>query len=276
MEKHQDKIHISSTDRPKAAVVNTGRIVQISANEGNEDAKKLKNKQRRKRNRDNKNSSIKDTDNNSNNVAPNYAANLDPAIIDSKPVSDEQKEKKRPRNRRRGKKINSNELTTASLPAPEVEEIEVTSANNDTSMNESVTVPSTYHMETKSYFTTDLFSNLDVSSNTKKALSETMGYQFMTKVQKESFADIISGHDACVKAKTGTGKTLGFLIPSVEILLKEQARINEANHILRNSNAPLLPPPVILILSPTRELAQQIEKEVRYDCFFVSWYVLLP
>jgi ATP-dependent RNA helicase MSS116, mitochondrial len=49
-----------------------------------------------------------------------------------------------------------------------------------------------------------------------------------------------------VKAKTGTGKTLGFLIPSVEVLLRRP---------------PLVDAIQCLIMSPTRELALQIANE---------------
>lgn len=81
----------------------------------------------------------------------------------------------------------------------------------------------------------------------------------MTLVQHASLPEILKGHDALVKAKTGTGKTVGFLVPAVEILLKERA----ANRG---------PQPRILILSPTRELAQQISTEVSelYSLFFWS------
>ena len=39
----------------------------------------------------------------------------------------------------------------------------------------------------------------------------------MTPVQAESIPAILAGKDALVKARTGTGKTLGFLIPAVEV-----------------------------------------------------------
>ena len=42
-------------------------------------------------------------------------------------------------------------------------------------------------------------------------------YRFMTPVQAESIPAILAGKDALVKARTGTGKTLGFLIPAVEV-----------------------------------------------------------
>ncbi len=49
-----------------------------------------------------------------------------------------------------------------------------------------------------------------------RALAEILKYQFCTDVQAASLPAILSGADAVVKAKTGTGKTLAFLIPGIE------------------------------------------------------------
>jgi superfamily II DNA/RNA helicase len=65
--------------------------------------------------------------------------------------------------------------------------------------------------------TTLAFASLDVSANTKKALSEVMKYQYTTPVQSESIPEILQGKDVFVKARTGTGKTLAFLIPAIEV-----------------------------------------------------------
>lgn len=75
----------------------------------------------------------------------------------------------------------------------------------------------------------------------------------MSKVQHESLPAVLAGKDVLVKAKTGTGKTLGFLIPAIEILSKQKAA---------GKGGP------ILVLSPTRELAQQIQKEASSLCAF--------
>lgn len=53
------------------------------------------------------------------------------------------------------------------------------------------------------------------------------------------------------RAKTGTGKTLAFLIPVIQQLASPAFRLPPIQHISA------------LVLSPTRELAQQIEKEAR-------------
>ncbi len=86
----------------------------------------------------------------------------------------------------------------------------------------------------------------------------------MTRVQDESLPEILKGHDALVKAKTGTGKTVGFLVPAIEVLIKEKRRTGNN-----------LPAPKILILSPTRELAQQIAAEATALCTFHNMGITL-
>ena len=49
-----------------------------------------------------------------------------------------------------------------------------------------------------------------------RAIAETLGYKNCTSVQAESLGPLLSGADMVVKAKTGTGKTLAFLIPGIE------------------------------------------------------------
>jgi ATP-dependent RNA helicase RhlE len=67
-----------------------------------------------------------------------------------------------------------------------------------------------------------------------------------TPVQASAIPPALEGKDVLATAQTGTGKTLSFLIPIVEMLLKTQAR---------GANA--------LVLLPTRELAMQVEKAYR-------------
>lgn len=75
-----------------------------------------------------------------------------------------------------------------------------------------------------------------------------MGFQFMTPVQSRVLTELPDWRSDClVQAKTGTGKTLAFLLPALHCLLQ-------------NPSAPL-GQVAILIITPTRELAQQIAKE---------------
>jgi ATP-dependent RNA helicase MSS116 len=77
----------------------------------------------------------------------------------------------------------------------------------------------------------------------------------MTDVQKQAIPEVLKGIDVFTKAKTGTGKTLAFLIPSIEVLLAARAKA-------------LHPKPMMLVLSPTRELALQIASEGEELCKF--------
>lgn len=75
-----------------------------------------------------------------------------------------------------------------------------------------------------------------------------MGYEACTSVQADAIPTMLSGADVVCKAKTGTGKTLAFLIPAIEATLKNP------------------PPPGsvgVLVISPARELAMQIETEAK-------------
>ena len=61
----------------------------------------------------------------------------------------------------------------------------------------------------------------------------------------ECFDIIVQGDDALVKARTGTGKTLAFALPLSQILLQ--------NGVQKGHRSPC-----IIVLSPTRELANQV------------------
>ena len=68
-----------------------------------------------------------------------------------------------------------------------------------------VEVPAT----TTSHISSDRFSNLNISKNTLRAIDEKFKYDNMTIVQSQSINPILEGYDVFVKAKTGTGKTIG-------------------------------------------------------------------
>ncbi|KAK4541329.1 hypothetical protein LTR36_008087 [Oleoguttula mirabilis] len=77
---------------------------------------------------------------------------------------------------------------------------------------------------------------------------DKMGYEYMTPVQQKVLTEMPSFKSDClVQAKTGTGKTIAFLLPALHSLLTEQTV--PAGQV------------GILIVSPTRELALQIAQE---------------
>lgn len=113
---------------------------------------------------------------------------------------------------------------------------------------------------TREFLTCDRFDSLSISSTLKRALSEVMGYEHMTKVQSYTIGDILAGRDVLAKAKTGTGKTLGFLIPTVERVMLARS----AQSVVQSSRC------YSLVISPTRELAQQIAEEASALTRFVQ------
>ena len=92
------------------------------------------------------------------------------------------------------------------------------------------------------------FSELKISAESKQAMRDVFKYEFLSPVQSGTLPYTMEGIDCLAKAKTGTGKTLGFLIPTVENI--SRARNSSAHTDI-----------LCLVLSPTRELAAQISKE---------------
>lgn len=82
---------------------------------------------------------------------------------------------------------------------------------------------------------------------TKRGLTDAMGLQVMTEIQAKSLAAALDGKSILGSARTGTGKTLAFLIPIVERLLETDLSLYRPGH---NIGA--------IIVAPTRELAIQI------------------
>ncbi|CAO0792953.1 unnamed protein product [Mucor circinelloides] len=87
------------------------------------------------------------------------------------------------------------------------------------------------------------FESLDCNENTKKAIKD-MGFTRMTEVQAKTIPPLLEGRDVLGAAKTGSGKTVAFMIPAIELLLRK-------NFKPRNGTG-------VIIVSPTRELAIQI------------------
>lgn len=87
------------------------------------------------------------------------------------------------------------------------------------------------------------FESLSCSEETKKAVRD-MGFTQMTEVQAKTIPPLLEGRDVLGAAKTGSGKTVAFMIPAIELLIKNKFKP-------RNGTG-------VIIVSPTRELAIQI------------------
>lgn len=100
------------------------------------------------------------------------------------------------------------------------------------------------------------YSELNLDPRLNSAI-EKLNYSEATAIQEQTIPHILAGKDVAGLAQTGTGKTAAFLIPLIERILRTQ---NDPNHerAIKNWNARSF----ILILVPTRELADQINENV--------------
>lgn len=85
------------------------------------------------------------------------------------------------------------------------------------------------------------------------ATIERCGYSTPTPVQKYAIPAVVQGTDVMVTAQTGSGKTAAFLIPIITTALREGVQPPQEGPVY----------PVGIVLSPTRELCQQIAVEAR-------------
>ena len=104
------------------------------------------------------------------------------------------------------------------------------------------------------YFRSSMsFSTLGLSNEIIRAVTER-GYTEPTPIQMQAIPAVLSGSDLLAGAQTGTGKTAGFTLPLLHRL--------SADISVKGSKSEF-PPIRALILTPTRELAAQVEESVR-------------
>lgn len=101
------------------------------------------------------------------------------------------------------------------------------------------------------------FAALNLAEPLLQAM-ERMGYNEPTLVQSETIPRALLGGDWMVSAQTGSGKTAAFLLPALHALLTS-APMSKGEQAARNKRAGASPR--VLILCPTRELAQQVAAE---------------
>jgi len=99
---------------------------------------------------------------------------------------------------------------------------------------------------------TPSFTELGLKPELLRAVAEA-GYTIPTPIQVQAIPTILEGKDVMGGAQTGTGKTAGFALPILQKLLPT------AN----TSPSPARHPVRALILTPTRELAIQVEESIR-------------
>ncbi|MBS0446149.1 MAG: DEAD/DEAH box helicase [Proteobacteria bacterium] len=96
------------------------------------------------------------------------------------------------------------------------------------------------------------FDSLGLAEPLLRAVHE-QGYETPTPIQSQAIPTVLSGADLMGGAQTGTGKTAGFTLPMLHRLMAQPA--------VRDARGRL--PIRALILTPTRELAAQVEESVR-------------
>jgi ATP-dependent RNA helicase RhlE len=98
------------------------------------------------------------------------------------------------------------------------------------------------------------FDNLGLTPELRRAVAD-QGYATPTPVQERAIPLILAGRDVLAGAQTGTGKTAAFVIPILQRLGSGAAPTGRIDRDRRHVR--------VLVLVPTRELAQQVEESVR-------------
>lgn len=96
-------------------------------------------------------------------------------------------------------------------------------------------------IDKQEYIVQNTFDNFRIDDRLKKNIAYR-NYKNPTPIQDQSIPEILKGNDLIGIANTGTGKTLAFLIPLLDKMLKDRQE-------------------KVLIVAPTRELAKQIQDE---------------
>ena len=92
------------------------------------------------------------------------------------------------------------------------------------------------------------FSELPLSASLQQKLAANQ-FITLTPIQEQAIPPALEGKDVIGTAQTGTGKTLAFLLPMIELLRREPSKQAKA-----------------LVLLPTRELAQQVHAQFEMLC----------
>ena len=96
------------------------------------------------------------------------------------------------------------------------------------------------------------FESLGLAPELLRAIAD-VGYDTPTPIQLQAIPVVLAGRDILAGAQTGTGKTAGFALPILQLMQQH------AN----TSTSPARHPIRALILTPTRELAAQVEESFR-------------
>ena len=107
-------------------------------------------------------------------------------------------------------------------------------------------------LQSEAYISTHTFEDFGLSSQLIKNIKHK-GYTTPTPIQDQAIKPIMEGKDLIGIANTGTGKTAAFLIPMIEKILKDKNQ-------------------KVFIVAPTRELALQINEELKDFAYGMNIY----
>ena len=101
------------------------------------------------------------------------------------------------------------------------------------------------------------FADLNLDKNILSAVSSE-GYESPTPIQAQAIPFALEGRDIMASAQTGSGKTAAFLLPTLQRLTKRSEKSGKG--------------PRALVLTPTRELAAQVEKNALAYAKNMRWF----
>ncbi|KAH8739283.1 eukaryotic initiation factor 4A-3 [Cryptosporidium ryanae] len=101
---------------------------------------------------------------------------------------------------------------------------------------------STVYKSSEEYKIYHTFEDMGLKENLLRGIY-SYGFEFPSEIQKRAIVPVIQGRDIVIQSQSGTGKTCIFSVGALEVCSRIKERV-----------------PTVLILSPTRELAEQSEK----------------
>ncbi|KAI4726455.1 DEAD/DEAH box RNA helicase [Aureobasidium sp. EXF-10728] len=96
------------------------------------------------------------------------------------------------------------------------------------------------------------------------ANTQLCGYEQITVIQAYCVPIILAGHDLVAVAQTGSGKTAAYLVPIISKLMGKVRKLQGPRPV---AGSRVRAEPLVVIVVPTRELAQQIFDEARRLCY---------
>jgi ATP-dependent RNA helicase RhlE len=142
--------------------------------------------------------------------------------------------------------MSETEIITPSVPAPAAEAPTVAAAEPAAAEPVVAAAPA------EAVVAQVRFADFGLSPDILRALTD-QGYVHPTPIQAQAIPVLLQGRDVMGAAQTGTGKTAGFALPIIQMLLAHAS----------TSTSPARHPVRALILTPTRELAVQVAENVK-------------